>query len=105
MNATDALTTETIWSTLATILDPEFGLNIVDMGLVYDVTVDGANVTVAMTLTTPSCPAGDMIFDGARAALGALPGIGEVRINLVWDPAWTPDMLTDEARRFLGWTK
>ncbi len=105
MKTTDALTTETVWSTLATILDPEFGLNIVDMGLVYDVTLDGTNVAVAMTLTTPSCPAGDMIFDGARAALATLPDIGEVRIDLVWDPAWTPDMLTDEARRFLGWTK
>ncbi len=105
MNTTEALTTETIWSTLATILDPEFGLNIVDMGLVYDVKLDGPNVAVAMTLTTPSCPAGDMIFDGARAALSALPGIGEVRVDLVWDPAWNSNMLTDEARRYLGWTK
>lgn len=105
MNTSAPLTTETIWSTLATILDPEFGLNIVDMGLVYEVRLDGPHVTVAMTLTTPSCPAGDMIFDGARAALSALPGVGDVHINLVWDPAWTPDMLTPAARQFLGWTK
>jgi len=105
MNSTATLSTDTVWRTLGTILDPEFGLSIVDLGLVYDVKLDGANIAVAMTLTSRSCPAGDMMFDGVRAALAALPGAGEVRVDLVWDPAWTPDMLTAEAREFLGWTK
>ncbi len=103
MNA--LLSTETIWRTLGTILDPEFGLSIVELGLVYDVKLDGPHIDVAMTLTTPSCPAGDMILDGVRSALSELPGAEKVDVNLVWDPAWTPDMLTAEAREFLGWSK
>ena len=69
---------EDVWRTLATIPDPEFGLNIVDMGLVYDVAVNqGRDVQVRMTLTSPACPAGEMIHGGAYAALGALPGVGK----------------------------
>ncbi len=101
MNA--PLTADNIWSVLATIPDPEFGLNIVDMGLIYDVRLDGANVAVAMTLTSPGCPAGEMIFEGVKAALAALSGVGEVHVDLVWEPAWTPDRLTAAARDFLGW--
>ena len=96
---------EDVWRTLATIPDPEFGLNIVDMGLVYDVAVNqGRYVQVRMTLTSPACPAGEMIHGGAYAALGALPGVGKVEIDLVWEPPWTPAMLTDEGRAQLGWT-
>lgn len=102
---TATLSTEIIWQTLGTILDPEFGINIVDMGLIYDVKLDGPNLAVAMTLTTPSCPASDMIFNGVRTALSDLPGAGAVHVELVWDPAWNTNMLTDDARRHLGWTK
>ncbi|HEY0946782.1 MAG TPA: metal-sulfur cluster assembly factor [Opitutaceae bacterium] len=97
------LTLETLWQTLGTILDPEFGLSIVDLGLVYDVVLDGDRVSVAMTLTSPACPAGGMIVDGTRAALAALPGVSHVDVALVWEPPWTPARLTQGGRDQLGW--
>jgi metal-sulfur cluster biosynthetic enzyme len=92
-----------VWRTLATVSDPEFGLNFVDLGLVYDVAVrEGRDVQVRMTLTSPACPAGETIHGGAYAALAALPGVGKVEIDLVWEPPWTPAMLTAESRAHLG---
>jgi len=92
-----------MWNTLSTILDPEFGLSIVELGLVYSVSFQAGVVQVAMTLTTPSCPASGYLVEGARAALAAVPGVREARVNLVWDPPWTPAMLTESAREALGW--
>lgn len=92
-----------IWNTLSTILDPEFGLSIVELGLVYSVSSQDGIVHVAMTLTTPSCPASGYLVEGARAALAALPDVREARVNLVWEPPWTPEMLTESAREALGW--
>lgn len=97
--------TDEIWRALGTIPDPEFGLSIVDLGLIYDVKTDGADIDVVMTLTSQGCPAGGMIYDGVHAALTALPGARTVRVELVWEPAWTPEMLTAEARVHLGWEK
>jgi len=100
---TSALTLETLWQTLGTILDPEFGLSIVDLGLVYDVVLEGDRVSVKMTLTSPACPASGMIVDGTRAALVALPGAASVDVSLVWEPPWTPERLTRGGRDQLGW--
>lgn len=97
-------TTDEAWRVLATILDPEFGINLVDLGLIYDVTLDGADLRVAMTLTSAGCPAGELILGGAQRALEGLPGVGAVRVELVWEPAWTPEMLSPAARTQLGWT-
>ncbi len=88
---------------LETIPDPEFGLSIVDLGLVYDVRVEGNNVGVTMTLTSEGCPAGGMIVDGVHAAIRAVPGVGAVDVEVVWEPRWTPDRLTPRAREHLGW--
>lgn len=99
----DVITPEKVWSVLATILDPEFGLSIVDLGLIYEVATTGRDVAVAMTLTSPGCPAGEMILDGAHTALAGLAGVGEVRVDLVWEPRWTPERLTPEGRAHLGW--
>ncbi|MBI5382828.1 MAG: metal-sulfur cluster assembly factor [Opitutae bacterium] len=96
-----APTTDEIWSALAGILDPEFGIGIVDLGLIYSVTVEAGAVHVAMTLTTPTCPAGAMLMDGVQRTLAALPGVGPVQVDLVWEPAWTPAMLSDAARQHL----
>lgn len=90
---------------LAAIADPEFGIGIVDLGLIYDVRITDETLTVAMTLTTRACPAGQVILDGARAALAPLAGGREIRLDLVWDPAWTPEMLSPEARDRLGWNE
>lgn len=95
--ATDA------WAILRTIPDPEFGVSIVDLGLIYSVRCAGGELQVVMTLTTPTCPSGGWIQEGVRAALANLPGVRSVAVDLVFDPAWTPAMLSDEARRALGW--
>ena len=92
------------------VVDPELGINVVDLGLVYDIRVDEANVaTVDMTLTSAACPLTDVIEDQTRAALVAGPGglVDDVKINWVWLPPWGPDKITEEGReqlRALGFT-
>jgi len=87
----------------ASVADPEFGISVDDLGLIYDVTVSGADVTVAMTLTSTHCPAGAVILDAVRAAVAAVPGVKSVDVQLVWDPAWTPEMISERGREMLGW--
>lgn len=94
---------EDLWKTLRPIPDPEFGVSLVDLGLIYSVACDAGDVKVVMTLTTPTCPSGDWIAEGVRAALAALPGVRSVAVDVVFDPAWTPAMLSEAARRQLGW--
>ena len=103
MNQLTPISIEQIWSVLATIPDPEFGLSVVDLGLIYDVQLNGSDIHVVMTLTSQGCPAGAMIHDGIRVALSGLEGVGEVQVDLVWEPAWSPEMLTATAREHLGW--
>lgn len=87
------------------VIDPELGVNIVDLGLVYEVAVDpDGRVTVKMTLTTPGCPLGGFLDDEIRACLIRLPQVRDVRVELVWDPPWTPEAMSDSAREQLGWT-
>ena len=92
-----------VWRTLGGILDPEFAVSIVDLGLIYSVECQGGNVHVVMTLTTPTCPAGAWIHEGVRAAIGRLDGARAVRVDLVYDPAWNAAMISAEGRRQLGW--
>lgn len=87
---------------LRRVKDPEIDLNIVDLGLVYDIVVEGSDVTVAMSLTSPGCPAGPHILHEAEQELRALPGVGEVNINLVWSPPWTPERIEPRVRAYLG---
>ena len=85
------------------IMDPEIGCNIVDLGLIYDVKIhDTANVAVSMTLTTPGCPMHESIRWGAENALLQLDGMGDVRVDLVWDPPWNPSMMTEFGRAAIG---
>jgi metal-sulfur cluster biosynthetic enzyme len=93
------------------VVDPELGINVVDLGLVYDIHVDEGNVaTLDMTLTSAACPLTDVIEDQTRAALTGGPGGGlveDVRINWVWMPPWGPDKITEDGReqlRALGFT-
>ena len=92
-----------VWDVLRSIPDPEFGVSIVDLGLIYSAACHDGAVKVVMTLTTPTCPSGGWIQEGARAALAGIPGVRSVEVDLVFDPAWTPAMLSDHARRELGW--
>ena len=84
--------------------DPEAGMNIVDLGLVYLVEVRPEAVRVDMTMTTAACPMADMIVEQAHAAVAALvPGGTSVDVRLVWDPPWTPDKMSGVAREHFGW--
>ena len=92
----------TIRHALRQVLDPELDCNIVDLGLVYGIAMDGAKVTVAMTLTTPGCPMHESIAWGVQSALLNLEGIDEVDVQLVWDPPWTPTRMSDCGRERTG---
>jgi len=84
--------------------DPEVGMNIVDLGLVYRIDIAPGRVHVELTMTTPACPMGDLISANALRALGAAsPQDAAVDVALVWDPPWTPDMMSEHARQTFGW--
>ena len=97
---------EDLWEAMKDVVDPELGINVVDLGLVYDVHVDEGNVaTLDMTLTSAACPLTDVIEDQTRAALDNL--VESFTINWVWMPPWGPDKITDDGReqlRALGFT-
>lgn len=93
-------TEDTVIEALKDVVDPELGINVVDLGLVYGVAVDDANVaTVDMTLTSAACPLTDVIEDQTRAALTNV--VSDFRINWVWMPPWGPDKITDDGREML----
>ncbi len=87
---------------LRRVKDPELNLNIVDLGLIYDVIVVGNDVRVDMSLTSPGCPSGPEIMGEAEKELKTLPGIGEAVVNLVWTPAWTPERIEPRVRAYMG---
>jgi metal-sulfur cluster biosynthetic enzyme len=87
---------------LRKVKDPELGLNIVDLGLVYEIVVTENNIHVDMTLTSPGCPAGPQIMTDVERALQGLPGVGEVELNLVWSPYWTPERIEPRVRAYMG---
>ena len=87
---------------LRKVKDPELNLNIVDLGLIYEIAVDGSEVQVDMTLTSPGCPAGPQIMGDVERVLKALPGVTNVAINLVWQPFWSPDKIEPRVRAYMG---
>lgn len=88
---------------LKTVYDPEIGINIVDLGLVYDAEISDKNdVLVVMTLTSLGCPLGPVIVQEVQGALKGFPDIGEVDVKLVWSPPWTPDLMSEDAKDELG---
>lgn len=88
---------------LKNVYDPEIGVNIVDLGLVYDADVsEGGDVLVTMTLTSLGCPLGPVIVQEVNNALKDLPGIGDTDVKLVWSPPWSPDMMSEDAKDELG---
>ncbi len=88
---------------LKTVYDPEIGVNIVDLGLVYDVNVsEASDVLVTMTLTSLGCPLGPVIVQEVTNALNDFPSIGSVDVKLVWSPAWSPDLMSEDAKDELG---
>jgi metal-sulfur cluster biosynthetic enzyme len=98
------LTEKEVRTVLRGVIDPEIGMNIVDLGLVYGVEISDNRLHVDLTMTTPACPMGEMILDDVREALAALaPADVEIDIDLVWDPPWSPDKMSEHARKHLGW--
>ncbi len=96
-------TSENIRKALRAVKDPELNLNIIDIGLVYDVEPGVAgDVLVKMTLTSPGCPAGGEIIDDVKKVVGDLDGVRAVEVELVWDPFWTPERMDPRVRAFLG---
>lgn len=88
---------------LRKVKDPDLNLNIVDLGLVYDVrVVNGNDVEVDMSLTSPGCPSGPEIMGDAERKLKAIPGVGAVAVNLVWTPMWSPDRIEPRVRAYMG---
>ena len=82
--------------------DPELGMDIVELGLLYDVEIDGANVKVIHSLTSMGCPAGPMIQEDIHRVASEVPGVDDVQIELTWDPPWTPDRMSEDAKFILG---
>lgn len=89
---------------LTQVLDPEVGMNIVDLGLVYDIRIAAERIEVDITMTTPACPMSSMIADQVRDVViaGVVAGT-EVVVNLVWEPAWDASMMSEHARQHFGW--
>lgn len=89
---------------LNSVIDPEVGIGIVDLGLVYDVAVTDDTIVVTMTMTTPACPLGPYLRQAVEQALAETAGRRLVAIDLVFDPPWTPDLISEEGRTQLGWS-
>ena len=98
------LTEENVREALKQVIDPELGVNVVDLGLVYGIAIVGNRVEITMTLTTPGCPLHDSLREAVQTVIGLMiPTVESVSVNLVWDPPWSPDRITEDGRRELGW--
>ncbi len=100
--AQSSVTVEKVTLALRRVKDPELNLNIVDLGLVYDVRVEGTVVDVDMSLTSPGCPSGAEITGDAEQAIRAMPDVSDVTIHLVWTPYWSPERIEPRVRAYLG---
>jgi len=95
-------TADQVKMALRKVKDPELNLNIVDLGLVYEIGVDGSEVDIDMTLTSPGCPAGPQIMGDVERAVKAMSGVSAVNINLVWQPFWSPEKIEPRVRAYMG---
>ena len=98
-----AVTKETVMEALRTVKDPEIpGMSIVDLGLIYGVAVEGGKADVKMTVTAPGCPMAHYMADMAKKAVEELEGVDEANVEVVFEPPWNPEMMSDEAKKKLG---
>jgi probable FeS assembly SUF system protein SufT len=105
--ATAEFSEQAVWDALKTCFDPEIPVNIVDLGLVYDLAIEklpsgGHDVQVKMTLTAPGCGMGPVIAEDARQKIATLPTVEKAAVHIVWDPQWTPQMISEVGRKTLG---
>jgi len=96
------ITEQLVMETLSQVLDPELGCNIADLGLIYNVEINGPDVAVLMTLTTPGCPMHESISLGAENALRSIEGVRNAKVEVVWEPPWNPSMMTERGREMTG---
>lgn len=95
-------TRDDVFEALRQVEDPELGMDIVDLGLLYDAEIEGSKVKVIHSLTSMGCPAGPMIQEDIHNTVAALPGVEDVEVELTWDPPWTPDRMSEDAKFILG---
>ncbi len=95
-------TEEDVYEALEEVIDPELGLDFVSLGLVYDVAIEKEEVYVTFTLTTPACPIGPQVSEQMKEFVGDLPGVSAVHPKMVFDPAWSPEMMSEDAKFALG---
>ena len=94
---------EDILAALKTVIDPELGINIVDLGLVYHATRTANGIDIELTMTTPACPLGEMMTEEIKLVLrDRFPELPNLRVEIVWDPPWSPELMSEESRRQLG---
>ncbi len=93
---------ESVLESIKQIIDPEIGINIVDMGLIYGVDINDTTVDITMTLTSPACPAGGQIVNGAQHVAQQMDGVDEVNVSVVWTPRWSMEMMSEDAKDELG---
>lgn len=101
---TPAVTEERVLNAVRQVIDPELGVNLVDLGLIYDVRIHEGEVAVRMTLTTRGCPLHGTLVRAVERAIGELPGVASARVEVVWEPRWNPDMISPEGRQALAGT-
>ena len=90
------------WAALERVMDPELGLDAVSLGLIYRLEVNGSDVQIDMTMTSPGCPVAEQLLMQANNEVLKVPGVEKARVNLVWSPPWTPEMMSLEAKMALG---
>ena len=96
------VTVDNVRDVLKNVYDPEIPINVVDLGLIYDVQVDEGNVAVAMTLTAPGCGMGPFIAQQAEWAISEIDGVEDVEVEMVFDPPWSPEMISEDGKKLLG---
>jgi len=97
------VTVDDVQEALTNVIDPELGLDFVELGLIYEVEVDGGDVHVAFSLTSPGCPIGPQVAEQIEEFVGELEGVNAVHSRMTFTPAWTPDMMSEEAKYALGY--
>ena len=96
-------TVEEVQEALTNVIDPELGLDFVELGLIYEVEVDAGDVHVTFTLTSPGCPIGPQVTDQIKEYVGELDGVNQVEATMTFSPPWTPDMMSEDAKFALGY--
>ncbi len=97
------VTEDDVYEALEEVIDPELGLDFVSLGLVYDVVVEGSNVDITFTLTTPACPIGPQVSEQMIEFVGDLEGVETVKPNMIFNPPWSPEMMSEDAKFALGY--